>query len=372
MARCEHSETDLDSQNLDEGCPACWLERAKKAEADKVMLQADIVELHDELDQFCAEETNDAAAAERLRNRVRGAMARNRSQYGHMSWSAVTSKLTAAEAKVVQLREEVHLNQEMAVLQENKRLEADSALDEHIRSFPIVADVEAKLAASQAQIEKVAEEVHNRKSATDRMMGILRNERDHAEAEATRLSALAPPRIAELNTVKEALEKAEQALQVAESTVDLEGENTVALITRAEVAKEQVAVLKEALTPILVWRKKLEEWTGGLRTTIGAQEVGVGSITGRLHRISLMTELDKYKAALRKIGGLAEQRRNYDNRDELAVRMGDIANKALHNRRGPGTQVYRGFSPLTCKDCKLMKQVCSFHKHQFSSGCLCR
>ena len=70
----------------------------------------------------------------------------------------------------------------------------------------------------------------------------------------------------------------------------------------------------------------------------------------------------QYRLALDKIAGLAEQRRQYDNKDELVVRMGDIANKALYNRRGPGTQIYcKGFTK-DCKQCKLMGRACQFHE----------
>ncbi len=43
--RCNHSETDLDPAQLDDGCPACWLERARVAEAQMQTLREALLDV---------------------------------------------------------------------------------------------------------------------------------------------------------------------------------------------------------------------------------------------------------------------------------------------------------------------------------------
>lgn len=64
---------------------------------------------------------------------------------------------------------------------------------------------------------------------------------------------------------------------------------------------------------------------------------------------------------LKRIAMLAEQRRKYD-RDECCIRMGDIANRALWNRRGPGTgELCTGERVKDCHDCNILARCCTFH-----------
>ncbi len=73
-----------------------------------------------------------------------------------------------------------------------------------------------------------------------------------------------------------------------------------------------------------------------------------------------MSDSPRYLRALEDIAGLAEQRRGYD-RDELTIRMGDIANQAVWDRRGPGTEGIAGYKPEKCRDCKTLRRACTFH-----------
>ncbi|MCK4501038.1 hypothetical protein KAU11_11120 [Candidatus Babeliales bacterium] len=75
----------------------------------------------------------------------------------------------------------------------------------------------------------------------------------------------------------------------------------------------------------------------------------------------LRMKVARQQRALNAVALLAEQRRKYD-RDECCIRMGDVVNLALYNRRGPGTgMICTGKFVPKCPDCEKIKRCCAFH-----------
>jgi hypothetical protein len=73
-------------------------------------------------------------------------------------------------------------------------------------------------------------------------------------------------------------------------------------------------------------------------------------------------KIQRQRTALSKVGLLAEQRRKYPTRDECCIRMGDVVNQAMYNRRGPGTNaICTGQFVPKCPDCELLQRCCTFH-----------
>ena len=108
----------------------------------------------------------------------------------------------------------------------------------------------------------------------------------------------------------------------------------------------------EALRHIIDERNTLREENKRLSDKQKSKDaVAIPSVTATLNNAK----------ALHAIAMLAEQRRKYD-RDECCIRMGDVANRAIWNRRGPGTgELCRGVSVKGCPDCTILSHVCLFH-----------
>lgn len=72
--------------------------------------------------------------------------------------------------------------------------------------------------------------------------------------------------------------------------------------------------------------------------------------------------VESQERALRSVGLLAEQRRKYTTRDEVCIRMGDVVNREMYNRRGPGTgELCTGRFIIGCPDCETLRRCCEFH-----------
>ena len=89
-----------------------------------------------------------------------------------------------------------------------------------------------------------------------------------------------------------------------------------------------------------------------------------GRITGftQMQAALVRRQFESRERTLRAVALIAEQRRKYETRDEACVRMGDIVNREMYNRRGPGTaQLCTGRFITGCPDCETLRRCCEFH-----------